>query len=54
MTNERESETAALQKITACFRELMADRFFGEVAVSFQNGKPHTVKVHRTYKIEQL
>ena len=41
-------------KIAELLRKLVKDRFFGEVAITFQSGRPHTIKVNRTYKVEQL
>ena len=50
----KSSELAAFEKLIARLRELANDKFFGEIVVSFQNGKPHTIKVNRVYKIDQL
>lgn len=47
-------EQPTVDKVSELLRQLMTDHFFGEVAITFQNGRPHTVKVHRTYKVDQL
>jgi len=47
-------ERPTIEKLNELLRQLMKDHFFGEVAITFQNGRPHTVKVHRTYKVDQL
>jgi len=47
-------ERPTIDKLNELLKQLMKDRFFGEVAITFQNGRPHTVKVHRTYKVDQL
>jgi len=43
-----------LEKLLEMLRHLMKDQFFGEVSITFQNGKPHTIKLYRTYKVEEL
>jgi len=50
----RQGEQANIEKLTELLRKLVKDQFFGEVGITFQNGRPHTIKVHRTYKVEQL
>jgi hypothetical protein len=47
-------EKPTMDKLTDMMRQLMRDRFFGDVNITFQNGKPHTIKVHRTYKLDEL
>ena len=53
-TNGQEKDRPTIEKVSELLRQLMKDHFFGEVAITFQNGRPHTVKVHRTYKVDQL
>lgn len=48
------TDKPTLEKMTELLRQLMRDQFFGEVGITFQNGRPHTIKVHRTYKVDQL
>ena len=50
----RQGEQPNIEKLTELLRKLVKDQFFGEVGITFQNGRPHTIKVHRTYKVEQL
>lgn len=47
-------DTPTIEKLTELMRQLMREHFFGEVGITFQNGKPHTIKVHRTYKVDDL
>lgn len=47
-------EKPTIDKLMDMMRQLARDRFFGEVGITFQNGKPHTIKVHKTYKVEDL
>ena len=49
-----EERQLALFKIEDLLEQLTKDDFYGEVTITFQNGKPHTIKVHRTYKLDQL
>lgn len=44
----------ARSKLTAMFDELISGAFFGEVTVTFQNGHPHQVRVHRSYRLDEL
>jgi len=53
-TNGQAKDRPTIEKVSELLRQLMKDQFFGEVAITFQNGRPHTVKVHRTYKVDQL
>ena len=53
-TNGQEKDRPTTEKVSELLRQLMKDHFFGEVAITFQNGRPHTVKVNRTYKVDQL
>lgn len=53
-TNGQAKEKPTIEKLNELLKQLMKDRFFGEVGITFQNGRPHTVKVHRTYKVDQL
>ena len=53
-TNGQAKDRPTIEKVSELLRQLMKDHFFGEVAITFQNGRPHTVKVHRTYKVDQL
>lgn len=50
----KSTDKPTLEKMTELLRQLMRDQFFGEVGITFQNGRPHTIKVHRTYKVDQL
>lgn len=54
MKATQSQEVPTIEKLTEKLRQLMRERFFGEVGITFQNGKPHTIKVHRTYKVEDL
>lgn len=54
MKATQNQERPTIDKILEMLRQLMRERFFGEVGITFQNGKPHTIKVHRTYKVDDL
>jgi len=53
-THGQAKDKPTIEKVNELLKQLMKDRFFGEVGITFQNGRPHTIKVHRTYKVEQL
>lgn len=49
-----QDEPATLEKVVEMLRKLTEENFFGEVGITFQNGRPHTIKVYKTYKANQL
>ena len=53
-TSTKPREPVTLDKLIELLHKLIEDEFFGEVAITFQNGRPHTIKVHRTYKVNEL
>lgn len=41
-------------KLEHIIQKLRSESFFGEVHVTFQNGKPVLVKINQTYKMNEL
>jgi hypothetical protein len=41
-------------KLEHIIQKLRSESFYGEVNVTFQNGKPVLVKINQTYKMNEL
>jgi len=52
--SETVTYSAHMKKLIAYFEKLIADRFFGSVTLSFQNGKLCNIKVERNMKLSDL
>ena len=46
--------SVCMKKLIAYLEKLIADRFFGSVTLSFQNGKLCNIKVERNMKLTDL
>lgn len=54
MTRHADKKSSSIDKVSHMVHQLMQEQFFGELSISFQNGRPHTIKVHRTLKLDDL
>jgi sulfatase maturation enzyme AslB (radical SAM superfamily) len=54
MTTKQIPQDPVRSKLEHLIERLARESFYGEVNITFQNGKPLLVKVNQTYKMNDL
>jgi hypothetical protein len=54
MNKQEHNKSPSIDKIANLVHQLMQENLFGELHISFRKGQPHTIKVHRSIKLDDL
>ncbi|HWN68525.1 MAG TPA: hypothetical protein VNM90_12885 [Haliangium sp.] len=54
MNTKQIPEIPGVSKLEHLLEKLTSESFFGEVNITFQNGKPMLVKINQSYRVKDL
>ena len=54
MNTQQIPEIPEISKLEHLIQKLRSESFFGEVSITFQNGKPMLVKINQSYRVKDL